>query len=75
MGWGWIAYYANEENAAAAIAQYPVGAPVTVHYDPLDPERAVLDPTARTGRAAPLLFGMVFGGIGALFLWCMILIG
>jgi hypothetical protein len=48
---------------------------VTVHYDPLDPERAVLDPTARSGRAAPLIFGALFGGVGALFLWFMILIG
>jgi hypothetical protein len=75
VGWGWIAYYASEESAAAAIARYPQGARVTVYYDPVDPERAVLDPTARSGRAAPLIFGILFGGTGALFLWFMILIG
>jgi hypothetical protein len=75
VGWGWDAYYGSPDSAEAAIAKYPKGANVIVHYDPLDPERAVLDPQAPTGRAAPLLFGLVFGGVGALFLWFMILIG
>jgi hypothetical protein len=75
VGWGWDAYHGSPESAEAAIAKYPKGANVIVHYDPLDPERAVLDPQAPTGRAAPLVFGLVFGGVGALMLWSFVMIG
>lgn len=35
----------DRDAALAAAARYPVGAPVTAHYDPSDPAVAVLDAT------------------------------
>jgi len=41
--WGQLAG-AGEEWAADIAARYPVSGAVTVHYDPVDPDRAVLEP-------------------------------
>jgi len=37
-------YHPTPEEAAAQLAPYPAGAPVTVRYDPEAPERSVLEP-------------------------------
>ena len=62
--WGWSALYAWRSRAAAALAPYPVGKPVTVHYDPAQPMTAVLEPLNREGMAMPLVFAAAIGGIG-----------
>jgi hypothetical protein len=62
--WGWTALYAWRSRAAAALAVYPVGKAVTVHYDPAQPMSAVLDPLNREGMAMPLVFAAAVGGIG-----------
>jgi len=42
---------------------------VTVYYDPTQPEIAVLDPTNKSGVAAPLLTGIFLIAVGSLFLF------
>lgn len=62
--WGWTAVYAWRSRAAAALAEYPIGKAVTVHYDPAQPTTAVLDPLNREGMAMPLVFAAAIGGVG-----------
>ena len=62
--WGWSAIYAWRSRAAAALAAYPAGKSVTVHYDPAQPMTAVLEPLNREGMAMPLVFAAAVGGIG-----------
>jgi hypothetical protein len=62
--WGPPATYAWRSRAAAAIAAYPAGKAVTVHYDPAKPELAVLEPLNREGMTMPLAFAAVCGGVG-----------
>lgn len=53
----------DSTNAAAAariVARYPIGQAVTVFYDPLDPQHAVLEPGSN-----PWLF-IVLGGVCAI---------
>jgi hypothetical protein len=66
--WGWNAIYAWRSRAAAALTPYPVGKPVTVHYDPAQPTTAVLEPLNREGMAMPLVFAVAVGGIGVFVL-------
>lgn len=54
-------YGGSASRAYDAVNRYPVGAEVTVYYDPADPSQAVLEQGA-DGTAVYL-----FGGIGALF--------
>ena len=67
--------YGNASKAQAVLAQYPVGAQVSVYYDPADPQQAVLERKAG-GYGVGLALGIVFlavgtclgcGGIFALF--------
>ena len=67
--WGWTALYPDRSSAEAIAAQYPVNSDVTVFYDPTRPETAVLDPTNKSGVAAPLWVGLFLIAIGALFLF------
>jgi hypothetical protein len=62
--WGWLPVYAWRSRAAAALASYPVGKAVTVHYDPAQPATAVLEPLNREGMATPLIFAAACGGVG-----------
>ncbi len=67
--WGWTALHSDRSSAEAVAAQYPVNTDVTVYYDPIQPETAVLDPTNKSGVAAPLWVGIFLIAIGALFLF------
>ena len=51
--------------AEKAAAQYTNGQPVIVYYDPAQPGNAVLEPGGGKGSMAPLIFGLIFGRLGA----------
>lgn len=69
LQWGWSAIYTDREQPRSIVAKYPSGASVPVHYDPADPQNAVLEPEQGGGTWAPLIFAALFIGTGALFLW------
>ena len=48
------------ETAAALAARYPPGKPVKVYYDPLHPDRSVLEPGTGLAAYAPLALGGLF---------------
>jgi Protein of unknown function (DUF3592) len=61
-----IAYGANQfdrSTAQARVNLYLPGSPVSVHYNPVDPQETVLDPEAN-GSQAFLIIGMVFAALG-----------
>ena len=66
--WGWTALYPDRSSAEAIAAQYPVNSDVTVFYDPTRPETAVLDPTNKSGVAAPLWVGLFLIAIGLILI-------
>jgi hypothetical protein len=47
IGFGTTTY--SKGKAEKIIALYPMGSPVTVHYDPADPSQAVLETKAKAG--------------------------
>ena len=68
---GRIAFGANSfdyNTAQGMAAKYPVGATVTVHYDPAQPGEAVLE-TKAAGSKVFLIVGIVFAVLG-LFACC-----
>ncbi len=70
--WGWSEIYMDREEPQKIVAKYPKGASVPVHYDPANPENAVLEPANGGGTAAPLIFAAMFGGTGVLFFWFLL---
>ena len=54
--------------AAEVVARYPVGATVTVYYDPDHPERAVLEPGLHWSNLVLLFVGLPFLAVGTGFL-------
>ena len=60
----------GKKKANTKIAEYPQGAPVTVHYDPADPSNAVLETKAYGFVNYLLLAGLmiVIGVVGLLLL-------
>ena len=58
-------------SAEAVTRKYPVGAGVSVHYDPDDPSNAVLEPENRQGSAMMIVVAALFGSIGLIFLKIM----
>jgi hypothetical protein len=59
-------HFSTEEEARAeARERYPIGSRVEVHYDPENPELAVLQTGVNWGTYGPLLFGLIAlpGGI------------
>ena len=73
--WGWTPIYGLREQAEKVTARYPRGQTVTVYYDPIEPDVAVLEPTSRQGSLAPLIFAAIFAVGGAAFLTFFIRIG
>ncbi len=59
----------GRKNANAKVAEYPVGSAVTVHYDPADPSKAVLE-TKAYGFVTSLLVAafLIVVGVGGLLL-------
>ena len=55
----------GKAEAENKVARYPVGAVVTVFYDPADPKRAVLE---HKGDFSLAILGLVFIGFAALFI-------
>ena len=53
--------------ASRKLTPYPQGAQVTVHYDPADPNNAVLE-TKAAGGVVLLTIGFIFAGVGVAFL-------
>jgi len=52
------AYYAgNEDEILALLARYPLNQDVTVHYNPLRPAEAVLDPGIKLPNVLPFILG------------------
>ena len=64
MTFGGHTAFSNDFDAEAFLKDYPVNAPVTVHYNPADPAEAVLDTSASNGRALMFIGGFfVFIGL------------
>lgn len=56
--------YEDRGDAELAAAKYQIGDPIEVAYDPAAPDQAVLRTGASIGAWAPLLLGVLFGGLG-----------
>ncbi len=69
LSFGFKQGYGNASKAQAMLAKYPVGAQVNVYYDPVDPQKAVLERQAG-GYGAGLVLGIIFIVIG-LVLGCV----
>ena len=61
LGFGNASY--GQGKADKKIALYPQGAPVSVHYDPADPSKAVLE-TKAAGGASYLALGIILLVVG-----------
>jgi hypothetical protein len=57
----------GKKKADAIVAAYPQGAPVTVHYDPIDPSKAVLE-TKAIGVGSNIFLGILLLAVGSLAL-------
>lgn len=55
----------NPNFAQQIVNRYPKGKRVEVHYDPQQPEVAVLEPGASWSSFFPLGFGLIFSVVGA----------
>ena len=56
--------YDNKRKADGIVADYAIGKTVIVYYDPLEPERSVLEPGASGGSFIALAIGVLFLVIG-----------
>ena len=68
---GGIVGSGSPKYAEKIVARYAAGQSVFVFYNPAHPDVAVLEPANRDGAAVPLVFGVVFGLAGTLFMWLM----
>ena len=59
----------DSDHAETILARYPVGASVTVHYDPEDPAEAVLEPGYAGGHTIIFIVGGTFVAVGSLLFW------
>ena len=73
--WGWTPVYGLREQAETLAGKYRQGEPVTVYYDPAQPDHAVLEPGDRQGSMAPLIFGAIFAIAGGIMLAFFVKVG
>jgi len=73
LGFGFQQSFGSQAKAQAALAPFPVGAQVTVYYDPNNPAEAVLERKAG-GATLSLVLGIIFVVIG-LCIGCPALVG
>jgi hypothetical protein len=59
LGFGFQQSFGSQSKAQAALARFPVGAQVTVYYDPNNPAEAVLERKAG-GSTLSLVLGIIF---------------
>jgi hypothetical protein len=64
IAFGFKQGYNNASKAEAVVGKYPLGAQVSVYYDPADPQKAVLERQAG-GFGIGLALGIIFLVIGA----------
>lgn len=57
----------NPATGLRWLRDYPVGASVTVHYDPRNPSNSVLEPALVAGSWVMPSFGVLFLAVGCLF--------
>ncbi len=72
---GWSGIYGLREVAEKAAGQYRAGQAVTVYYDPQRPANSVLEPSARGGTYAPLVFAAIGAVVGAALLSVFLFVG
>jgi hypothetical protein len=72
---GWTGMYGLRDVAEKAAGQYRPGQPVTVYYDAQHPANSVLEPSARGGTYAPLVFGAISAVVGGVLLSFFLLVG
>jgi hypothetical protein len=64
--------YGTKRFGEELVARYPAGQSVTVYYNPAHPGVAVLDPKNRDGSGLPVVFGVIFGVVGMVFMGLLI---
>jgi hypothetical protein len=65
----WDRLYGVQSDAEAMISKYPVGAQVSVFYDPASPNVALLELNKGRAPITSLIFAAIFGVGGGIFLW------
>lgn len=60
--------YHDHEEAKSVLSRYPLGEKVTVYYDPENPAKSVLVPGNWAGNIPLIAAGLLFFGLGALFI-------
>jgi Protein of unknown function (DUF3592) len=73
--WGWTPVFGLREQAEMLAGKYRQGEPVTVYYDPAQPDQAVLEPSDRQGSMAPLIFAAIFAIAGGVMLAFFVKVG
>ena len=58
----------GKKKADAIAAAYPQGAPVTVHYDPAKPDKAVLE-TKSVGGGSLIALGIILIAVGIMYVF------
>ncbi len=66
IGFGTATY--GKKKADAIVATYPQGAPVTVHYDPANPAKAVLE-TKSVGGGNLIALGIILIAVGIMYVF------
>lgn len=64
--------YHDREEAESVLGRYPLGEKVTVYYDPEHPAKSVLVPGNWAGNIPLIAAGLLFFGLGALFIMMMV---
>jgi hypothetical protein len=66
--WGGQVSSSSESWARGIVERFPQGALVQVHYDPANPDNAVLDPDGRAGLWIIAAAGLAFAAFSTVFM-------